>query len=280
MVALSAVPVLRDWVRQQDGAGDAAFALLRQYLLLLAPARGPTRAVDPRPVLKMLEGAGWKSRHAQDACETMARLLEIIEDCFLRECAERASRPRFTLGGEGDVIRGYMGKLPGVNAWGRGGWGRSPFSTITSSSTRCEQCGYISQTSFQQSIMLTLGLPAASEPLARQVVREYMTDERVEMRCEQCMRYGLTTRRAGIAKLPEVLVLHLQKAIYMRGMVGSAGRGAVFGRRLVLPVFADGGLLRVEEFRLRSVVRHHGTAGTWDSHFTALVGQGLSLIHI
>lgn len=281
IVALSAATCLRDWVGRQDACNDHSFTIIRKYLFQAAWSRGYERALDPRPVLSLLEGTGWKSRHAQDAHETMAKLLEIIEDFFLlHNIKGSVSQSLSVVSANEDIARCCMGKLPALKTWSRSAWGRSPFSVISSSSNKCHQCGYISPVSFQQSILLTLPVPRSSQPLAKLLLESHMSDEHVEMTCENCHRYGRMTRRLRIAKFPEVLVLHLQKAVFLHGMVSASDKRAVFSTRLAVPVHAaDGSLLRVETYRLRSVVRHKGTAGTWDSHFTAVVSQEFRDVH-
>lgn len=73
ITSLSALPALRYWVRRADDG------VLVRYLLDAAGAGVPGGPLDPRPVAALLELSGWKPRYAQDAHETLSRILDLLE---------------------------------------------------------------------------------------------------------------------------------------------------------------------------------------------------------
>lgn len=280
VVALSAVPVLREWLRQQETPYRSPFALVKHYLLEAAPSSGYRRALDPRPVLSMLEQAGWKSRHAQDAHETMARLLEILEDWSVLNSTGNAGQ--FRMSSEGLNGRGVplcLARVQPARFHSTPRWGRIPFSALNASSSECHTCGYVSSVSFQPNFLLTLPVPGFEQTLSELLVNTYMSAEKIEMRCDQCLRLGVHTWSSNIKRFPEMLVVHLQKAIYLLGGVGASDRRVSLSRRLEIPVKgSDGNITRIERYTLRSVVRHRGNANSRNSHFDAVLGQPCSSV--
>lgn len=281
IVALSAIPALRDWLSQFNKHFESPFSILTNYLLQLAPASGYRRALDPRPALALLEQSGWKSRHAQDAHETMARVLEILEDGSLMSDDQRAFPLKVKKAHDLDCPSSLLclGRVQPVFTNMRKRWGRSPFSALAASSNHCHSCGYESPTSLQSNFLLTLPVPRLEQTLSELLVNTWMSSEQLEMRCDDCMTFGAHTRSSSITRFPEVLVLHLQKAIYLAGGVGSSHRHVALTRRLEIPVpGVDGKVRRVERYVLRSVVRHTGVANSRSSHFNAVVAQDCSNI--
>lgn len=273
ITALGAVPLLRDWLKCQRVKTRSSFSVLRQYLLDSLASNSKQGSQDPRPLLSILEKSGWKSRHAQDAHETMARLLEILDDwCVV------------TNGGEGsdfrahsglilwNVVRGSAGKSESPKMRMPSRTKRVPFSTLLWTMKRCEGCGNQGPLSFQPSLMLTLPAPACNVNLVRLIAKTYMSSELVEMKCDQCTQVCMHTWTTGIKMFPQLLVLQLQKAVYTHGGIGTAAGKVAIPRRFMMPTCKGGGKVNRECFNLRSVVRHRGGMGK-DSHFDCVVAQ-------
>lgn len=276
VVALSAVPALREWLIEHTTTFESPFSLVKRYLLESAPSSGYRRALDPRPVLTLLEESGWKSRHAQDAHETMARLLEILEDGSVVSNAQKTTPFKMRTAQDLNSCRVSLsfGKVQPARTDATKRLSRSPFSALVASSNECHSCGYVSPTSFQPNFLLTLPVPGFEETLSELLVNTYMSAEKIEMRCDHCMQLGMHTRSSNIKRFPDVLVLHLQKAIYLRGGVGASDRRVALSRRLNIPVRGvDESVRTIESYTLRSVVRHRGSANTWNSHFDAVLAQ-------
>lgn len=275
VVALSAVPVLREWLLRQETTYQSPFALVKHYLLEAAPSSGYRRPLDPRPVLSMLEQSGWKSRHAQDAHETMARLLEILEDWSVLRSTRDTGQVRMSSEGlNGCGVPLCFARVQPARLHLIPRWGRIPFSALNASWSKCHTCGYVSSVSFQPNFLLTLPVPRFERTLAELLVSTYMSAEKIEMRCDHCLQLGVHTWSSNIKRFPEMLVVHLQKAIYLPGGVGASDRRVALSRRLDLPVRgSDGTVKRIEQYMLRSVVRHRGNANSRNSHFDAVLGQ-------
>lgn len=278
IAALSAVSMLRDWLIEQDTTSvyETPFSLVKHYILECAPSSAYRRALDPRPLLTLLEQSGWKSRHARDAHETMARLLEILEDGYVAQSNQGTSPLglgwRSEPGGCGTSL--CYGKPPMADvAIGKRKRG-PPFSALLSSSNKCHSCGFKSPTSFQSSFLLTLPIPRYERTLSELFYNTYMRGEEIDMRCDHCMQLGLHTRFLEMKRFPGVLVLHLQKAIYGSGIDASTRRQVALSHSLHIPVrVGKKEVARVETYSLRSVVGHKGVANTWSSHFDAVVSR-------
>lgn len=272
ITALSAVPILREWLKYQKTVTNSPFSLLRRFLLDSIASPSNQCSLDPRPLLGMLEKSGWKSRHAQDAHETMARLLEILDDWCARASANDEAHVRVCTGvivrhaehGNADQVGSMEVRIPLRRR-------RNPFSALLCTRKRCHRCGHEGPMSFQSSLMLTLPAPTQDVSLGELIVKTYMSLERVEARCDECSQIGIHTWMSGIRVLPEVLVVQLQKAVYVGGGLGAATGKTAVPLILALPVRSDdGSIRRFECFSLRSVIRHKGGMGR-DSHFDSVV---------
>lgn len=276
IAALSAVPILRAWLREHSTTSESRFSLVQQYILECAPSSSSRGALDPRPVLTLLANSGWKSRHAQDAHETMARLLEILEDGFAAIHNPRilkfGLRPPYDSAWCRTLL--CQSKLPISSATLMRRVHEPPFSALTASSNHCHTCGYSSPTSFQASLLLTLPIPRFEHTISELFYNAYMRAEEIEMRCGHCSQIGRHTRSTGMKRFPEILVLHLQKAIYGSGVARLQNRPVALTQTLTIPVRGRKGVGRFETYSLCSVVRHKGVANTRNSHFDAVLGRG------
>lgn len=280
IAALGAVPMLREWLKYQRSITDSPFSLLRRFLLDSVTSSSNQRPLDPRPLLSMLENSGWKSRHAQDAHETMARLLEILDDWCTQISAKDEEHVRVCKGVRVQhEMQGNTGRVGSQEVQIPPRRRRAPFSAMLTTRKRCYRCGYKGPMSFQSSSMLMLPAPTNDVSLGELIVKTYMSSERVEMRCDQCLRVGTHNWMSGIKGLPDVLVVQLQKAVYARGGLTAATGEVAIPQILVLPIRSyDGNIRRFESFSLRSVVHHKGGMGR-ESHFDSVVAQDCDDCH-
>lgn len=277
ITALSAIPSLRAWLLQMQCEENSQIGLLKLYLLEAATSdkRG---SLDPRPILQLLEQSGWKSRHAQDSHETIVRIIEMLDNWggADRKTTSSCGRGFEHVPTGGSSARNCLGRLPVVPETVTREV-RLPFSTVTSSSVRCHNCGYVSPRSFQNSYVVSLPISLQRQTLSKHFVQTNMTQETVEMRCETCNVLNRHTRNLNIERLPKVLIVHLQKAVFASGSVGATHGHVLFGEKLSLPLSAAGRRqYSVKTFTLRSVVRHHGGATGRNGHFDCVVSQGSS----
>lgn len=255
---------MQAWARRRDGAiADA----------LRASAAGSRRALDPRAAAREIGGGGWEARVAQDAHETLGRLLDALQfgrvgagregevgvSRGLEEAVggeEEVEGMRYVGGGGADVA----GSSRDVSDLGGGGVRRRaaaaaaaavvvadmqsqvadaspPLCGWTGVVRECGTCGEKGDAVLHTFAMLSLPLPTSDRTLSRTLLESFAsTDTGVEAHCEVCRITGPHTRHHSIARFPRVLALHLQKAYLAAGDTVSAARYAThFPERLTLP---------------------------------------------
>lgn len=273
VTALSAAPSFKMWLRKLKIEPNSSITKLRNHLLE-ASASYERYGLDPRPLLHILEAAsGWKSRHAQDAHETLARMLDILEHVYRGQNAESDH-------GKGlSVTNLHSALIPNTRCFAlQIGMSSTmmPFSMVTSSSRRCCSCGDVSETTIQQGSTVMLPVPSKMMSLASLLVSSQISKEIVEMRCEKCGAYGEHWRITDIERLPQVLIVHLHRAIFVSGYTKSAEVQATIPLVMDIPQGRSvRGKLNTRRYSLRSVVRHWNGAGGQYGHFDCIIRQDI-----
>lgn len=284
LTALAALPSMQRWARSRDSAIAEA---------LRASVSGSRAPLDPRPAAAQIYASGWSARVAQDAHETLGRLLDALGDeCHTRREPDQLPPPKSPLTGWSAVVR------------------------------TCTKCGSSSDAILHSFRVLSLPLPTSNRSLISALLNAYAsTDTNVEASCDTCERSQSHTRTHSIARFPSVLALHLQKAYLTSGCsVDATQFSTSFPEKLTLPrgtpipviqrpfrvdghssprcISANGtttsfpsgpydtakkhcsALKRsgVVQYSLRSVVQHFGGSGS-SAHFIAVVSGGEGLSH-
>lgn len=266
LTLLSSPPLLRALLSRINIQPNTSLYLLRHYLIC-SSGNGPRqRALDPRPLLSILEQTGWKSRHAQDAHETLVRMLDILQQGFPRNIWT----PAHGLGASVEKVR--EGVCTSVVERKRGHMEKFPFDSVLSSRRQCLTCRYGGEESFQSSTIWTLPLVNNDVEIEHLIINSCMGDERLEMRCDGCGKANEHVWRHGVKLLPEILLLHVQRAMYFRSDAKQGMPGRVnLSKVLRLPVVDEDGIVRkIATYSLRGVVRHMGGIGR-SSHFDCIV---------
>jgi ubiquitin C-terminal hydrolase len=274
---------MQRWIRSRDSA--VARALCASAVGCAdggAGGAGTAQPLDPRAVAQQIDTGEWRAIEAQDAHETLGRLLTALEeeDRSLR-VLDQPPPPRAPLYGWSTVIR------------------------------TCETCGASSDAILQTFSVLSLPLPTSNRSLAPSFIDAFAsTDVDVQAHCEMCGSNEPHSRMHSIARFPRVLVLHLQKAFLAPDeSIDASQYSTTFPEVLILPrgnpvppiprklryheeaATANGRLVANGTFaqtprpppstqhrggvryNLRGVVQHHGGAGS-SAHFIAVVGGG------
>lgn len=272
VTALSAVPKLRTWLERRKAPHSSLYAVFQHYLLEAATSTGSRLGLDPRPLLSVLEKTGWKSRHAQDAHETMSRILDILEGWKLaeekhdrKECSAAVLWPEA-------AVTGCRGRTKLVNSNSRKSL--LPYSMITSSTNRCYRCGFSSPRSFQTCAMVMLPASNGSQTLSSLFRKAQITEELVEMNCSECGELCPHIHSTDVERYPEVLILVVQRASFIGRTTAVSTTNVPISSALTLPL--AGGRIserQTQTYSLRSVIRHWGGASGHRSHFDAAIKQ-------
>lgn len=271
VTALSASRSLRRWVERHEvsSQAQATFAHKLKLYLLDAASSCQRHGLDPRPILRPLEATGWKSRHAQDAHDTMSRLLDVMQGWNKGGYIEIPPSLNVVLKSSQSSSLCH-GRIECVKSWHTKKV--APFTMLTSSRKFCNACGYRSPMKIDST---NIGiLPAFEEPrrLDRIFSEYYYSRENIEMRCDECNYHGTQQLTWDIKKLPEVLILYLPRAVYLSGLSRSNGRVVFSDRFRTNEGFFNQIRGNYCDYRLRAVVKHHGAASGY-SHFTSIVKQ-------
>ena len=272
LTVLSSIPYFRDWVSKNLINNDPSTVVLRHCLLNAAYPENGHNPLDPRPVLRVLEASGWRSRHAQDAFETMQRIFELLSiDAWSHTtpCDGVAScLPR----DETTFAFGRTGKLGLMVDHRRNKQTESPFHMISSLAHVCHACHRQSDMRFQSTPIVSL--PVTDNPISVSslLTRTLLNKEVVTMTCESCDGETLHTLLPNIYRWPSVLILHLQKAVF-----GSSGVTVASGNVIVTEmIHCNGGVgfgKTAVLYQLRGVIRHWGLASGYRAHFDSVVSS-------
>lgn len=274
ITALSALPSLRHWISNQTVLLNAPIVPLTNSILQAACGTDEhDSAVDPRPVLSLLERDGWKSRFAQDAHETLLRVLELIEDY--------ADVPRPDLAAAQSVgwlvvrderrLMHCIGRTEVVME--RKLQRKPPYMSTTASWSVCFQCGHTTPIVLTDSPMLVVSVTAKREkPLAALISNTMFCKTQVLMRCEGCGEQCTHLHCSEVWRFPKVLITLVQRGTY--GALGvSISRTNVWFNDCIsiYGPYGRGQKRRELRYGLRSVVRHVGGASGYKSHYDCIV---------
>lgn len=228
LAALAALPTFRAWACEQNSAiADALRASsgdiddrvgdtssIRHATSSPRPSgrraygQNSGSALDPRPAASSIESPSWRAHEAQDAHETLGRLVDALIKA--REGArqlDRAPDPPPPLKGLTTVVR------------------------------TCETCGASSDAILHSFSVLSLPLPFADRHLAPAIHEAFAGAETgIMARCDMCGTEEPHTRQHAVARFPKVLAVHLQKAYLCGGGtdVEASAYATVFPERLSL----------------------------------------------
>ncbi|KAI0559112.1 Ubiquitin carboxyl-terminal hydrolase [Gracilaria domingensis] len=242
---------------------------LADYLLQAASSKDNCGGLDPRPVLALLEKSGWKSRYAQDAHESMLRVLELVEDSISAFPREGRQRSTFRMGKSVQTPPLCIGRTELAMDWKR----REvpPYISTTASWNHCFSCGYTSPISLTESPMILVPVTERSKPLASLVTNAMYSRTRVEMCCDGCGECCTHLHCSEVWRLPRALIILLQRASYgSRGV--SITRSQVWFYKYINITRPYRQENRGEVcYALRSVVRHAGSASGYRSHYDCIL---------
>ncbi|PXF46423.1 hypothetical protein BWQ96_03817 [Gracilariopsis chorda] len=273
ITALSALPALRHWISNQPPLHNAPIVPLTHSILQAACGTEEHNvAIDPRPTLSLLERDGWKSRFAQDAHETLLRVLELVED--------HVEEPRQALvqtQSVGCLVRDErqlthcIGRTKVVMEWKRER--KPPYTSTTASWSHCFQCGYTTPLVLTDSPMMVVSATAEREkPLASLISHTMFSKTQVHMRCEGCGENCAHLHCSEVWRFPKVLITLVQRGMYgARGVSISRAKVWFNDSISIYGPYGRGQRRRELRYGLRSVVRHVGGASGYKSHYDCIV---------
>lgn len=285
LTALSASPSLRIWLSTRRKRTKQQSAIY-EPLMHAAGGCNSTRSIDPRPALTVLEATGWKASHAQDAHETLGRILDILlepssnwyNSLGIKDIVNVLSKKAAGAGRERhDAVNPAVDFRMCLNAPAVHHEKMAPFIGATISTKVCRFCGHVSPSQQVHTTVFSVPASTRDENVRMAFLREYSNSEQLDIQCERCKRPVPHRLFTGIARYPKLLIIHLQRAFFSLGSVGATHHQMVADEELVLPrsTLGKDPVLRKAPvtYRIVSVVQHKGGATGSNSHFTAAVSQ-------